>query len=248
VLDEKTVATRATAGVRGAEGGGVRRRDPLPAATRRLAGGLLLLDVLLLLANVAHLMSGDLGEADRFLLASPVWDGAGDGSLVELVGHVQLGLAAAALLVASARRTGVLTAWAVVLLAVAADDLLMLHERGGTWVVHRFGLRDAVGLRAQDVGELSVWALLAGVLGPLLLLAHLRSCGADRAVSSGLVALVAALAAFAVVLDMVGIVVAPHVLSVVAEAVAFAETAGELLVTTAVLVLAHATAVSRRGT
>lgn len=195
--------------------------------------------VLLLLANVVHLGS-ERGDA----FASRAWNGEADGSVIEIVGHVQLVGAAALLLVLAVRRRATLfAAWSAVLVVMAADDLLRIHERGGAWFRDRLELPAVAGLRAQDLGELAVWALLAGVLVPWLVASHRRSPQVHRAVSTRLATLVGLLAVVAVGVDMLGIALSPHVPPVVSTTVTLVETAGELFGMTLVLAFVLATAV-----
>lgn len=198
--------------------------------------------VLLLLANVLHL------GADRGgVFASRAWNGEADGSVVEIFGHTQLAGAALLLLVLGVRRRAPLFAvWSAVLVVMTADDLLKIHERGGAWVRDRLDLPAVAGLRAQDLGELAVWALLGGVLLPWLVAAHRRSPRVQRAVSARLATLVVLLAVFAVGVDMLGIVLGPLVPPVVSTTVTLVETAGELFGMTLVLAFVLATSV-RRG-
>jgi hypothetical protein len=109
----------------------------------------------------------------------------------------------AALLLLLWRRTGlgVFAAWAAVFACALADDRLQLHERGGAFLARHLPLPELAGLRAQDLGELAVWALVG--MFPLVAVAvlHRRSPGHVRAASRGLAVIVAGFAFFGVVVD-----------------------------------------------
>mgnify|MGYP001471943752 FL=1 len=64
--------------------------------------------------------------------------------------------------------------WAVVFGYIAFDDLIMVHEKLGERIAHEHGFSAMFGLRDIDFGELTVYALAAAVLLPLLALAYAR--------------------------------------------------------------------------
>lgn len=181
-------------------------------ATLVLGTALVVVDVLLIVGNVVHLR---VGESNAFLhpvFADPAWNGYFDNSYAELFGYAQLVCAVVALgFVWRDQRAGVYAAWVLVLLAVLADDLLLLHERGGEELVSAWDLPAVAGLRSQDLGELAVWGLLTVVCLPALLIAHLRAGQRDRRNSWILLGLTAVLAVPAVLVDMLAVVLAPHV-------------------------------------
>lgn len=63
--------------------------------------------------------------------------------------------------------SGALLGLALIFLIVLADDALQLHERLGAVFAQRLAFQPALGLRAQDFGELSVWAILGVVIAGL---------------------------------------------------------------------------------
>lgn len=159
-----------------------------------------------------------------------------DGALGEQLGYVSIAASAVLLLAVALRRRSapVLAAWAALLLVVVVDDSMQIHERGGNRFTQYLPLRPWFGLREQDYGELLVWAGLAAVLLPLLVLAHVRSDAWARSCSWALLGCLVALGAVGVVVDMV------HMLPMrqgIAVTLGVVEDGGEVVVASAVLVL-----------
>ena len=220
------------------------------ASTVALAVVLAVADALLLAANVAHLRVDERGREPLTFFSPSRWSGALDGSYVETLGHAQLAAAVVVLALVAARcRSVVLAVWTLVLGVVLADDARQLHERGGAALVRALDLPAVAGLRAADLGELTFWALSGTTLGALLLATHRRARGAERRQSWALARLLAVLAFFAVIVDMLHIAVAGRVAGPVEATVGLLETAGELGVMTAVLlaVVRSATRVGAPG-
>jgi hypothetical protein len=145
------------------------------------------------------------------------WDATADWSFAEILGYLKLTLAAAFLLsVWNRTRVGVYRAWAVIFLALVADDALLLHERIGKIVANLLHFPSVGGLRPVDLGEIAVWGLAGLVLGALLLLEHRRAARPARRASWMLLSATALLAVFSVLLDAVdsmlhglGVAIAP---------------------------------------
>lgn len=110
-------------------------------------------------------------------------------------------------IVAIGRRSAVLGAWALLILYLAADDCLRLHERGGEWLVSHYGLGDAFGLRGQDLGELAVSAVAGGVLLGLVAACSVRAEPDGRNASKGLIVLLGLLVFFGVFVDLLHVAV-----------------------------------------
>lgn len=198
---------------------------------------LLVCDGLLMLTNVGHKLVNDPSEPRVRVLTRTTWDGGRDGSHAELLGHAQLVCAAVVLcFLARQRRASVWLAWAVVLVALVADDVAMLHEAGGGWLATRYQIPTVGGVRAQDVGELLVWAGAGAVLVPLLVVTHLRAGPEDRRGSRVLFGWAVLLGLFAVVLDVVAEAIKPYVVPDVQTALLLLETAGELVTMTGILI------------
>lgn len=208
---------------------------------------LLFVDALFLAANVAH----NLGDGtDRGLLgifAPTAWEGDHDGSHIEVWGHIQLLAAGVILLVlAVAQRMFVFGAWALLLFVVVVDDLFQLHEELGEYLVGALSLQPAMGLRAEDFGELVTWAVLGLlVLGPVVV-GHWRADVWGRRQSWGFVGILILLAVFAIGVDMLAIVLQGHVPGQVLRVVALSETAGEIIPMSLFLALTINLAVTRR--
>ena len=172
-----------------------------------------------------------------------------DGSVAELYGHVQLLAAVVALvLVWRASRVSVYGAWALAFTALVADDFFQIHERVGEVLVDTFSLPAVAGLRAQDVGELVVWAVAGIVLGVLLVVTHRRASPRHRSDSWLLAAATVVLALFAVALDMVDAVVKRLTgQGTLTSLMDYAESGGELLTMTLMLFVALAIWVRQRS-
>ncbi len=108
-----------------------------------------------------------------------------------------------ALLVLTARTYCYRTAavWALVFGYVLIDDALSLHERYGTLLMRALPLTPVSGLRAQDVGEVLVWAGVGVLPGALMTRAYRVGSPADRRYSRTLLALFCALVFFGGVVD-----------------------------------------------
>jgi hypothetical protein len=205
-----------------------------------LAVTVVALDGLLLAGNLLHVRADDRGAADGSFFADHAWAGNRDGSYIELFGHLQLALAIVGLLVLWLRtRAPVYGVWALVFGTLIADDFLRLHERGGAALARTLRLPEAGGLRPQDLGEPGIWLIFGLVLGPALLLAHLRAQGTARRHSWALIYLVLALVVIALVLDLSHYVAVEWFPTAVGRALTFAETAAELGVMTLMLLAVH---------
>ncbi|SNS73210.1 hypothetical protein SAMN06893096_10782 [Geodermatophilus pulveris] len=195
-----------------------------------LLAALLAVDLALIAASVVRLVTAGPDLTDPWLLET-------DGGWAEVVGYAHqavLGLLLLALCLLT--RHLVWAAYAALFLLALADDSLRLHENRGAWLADRLAARlwfppdGFLGLRASDLGELLLWALLAAA--PLLaaVLLHRRADGWDRRASRGMAVLVAAYVFCGAVLDQV------HVLfldSWVGDVVGTVEDGGELVVLSA---------------
>jgi hypothetical protein len=87
-------------------------------------------------------------------------------------------------------REYVYVAWMLFYAYLLCDDAFQIHERGGGAIARHWGYEGALGLRAQDFGELTV----AGVFGlsflVLILMMYLRSTRDARNASKDLNSLV----------------------------------------------------------
>ena len=201
---------------------------------------MLIVDVLLLVGNVAHHATNDPGEPlTRF--QDPRWRGDLDESFAEILGHAQIVVAVVVLLVVAVfRRTLVHAAWALAFAGLFLDDFLQVHERLGAVLAARWGLPAVAGLRSVDLGEVLVWAGEALVLGVVVVVATVLSDGRGRRDSLVLFGCMVVIAVFGVGVDQLHSVVEPHVAHVVAVGLSLTETAGELLGMSLVLFAAAA--------
>lgn len=152
-----------------------------------------------------------------------------------MAGAVQV-LAGILLLVALwlRRRQPVYAAWALAFGWVVADDILALHERGGSALVEAWALPAPFGFDPQYLGEALVWALVGPVLILIVVLAHRRAEPVARRHSKLLLAAAGVLVFFAVGVDTLATLVerAPPI---VRTLVVLTETTGELLAMTLML-------------
>lgn len=129
-----------------------------------------------------------------------------DRGFAESTGYLFVLVAAGALIYAWrwSRRRSVFAALAAIFLAIVVDDSLEVHERGGHAISSSLGWEPLMGVRAQDLGELTVWALIAAPLGLIFCIAWYFS---DRDARRGALKVVACLAVmlfFATVIDVLG--------------------------------------------
>lgn len=168
----------------------------------------LLLGVLSWLAFVAFDMLRRIDERDGSFPVLAYWrfNADADRGFAETTGYLFVLVAAGALVYAWQwrRRSSVYAVLATILLVIVADDALEVHERGGSAVSRSLGWGPLLGVRAQDLGELTVWAMIAAPLGALFCIAWVFS---DRDARRGAVKVVACLVVmlfFATVVDALG--------------------------------------------
>lgn len=106
------------------------------------------------------------------------------------------------LLVALRTNAMIYVAWALIFLYLLADDSLGLHESVGAGLVRAFDIPRAFGLRGQDFGELLITAIAAGILFTFLFIAYYFASQSARQHTHYLLALVAGIGFFGVVVDM----------------------------------------------
>jgi hypothetical protein len=97
-------------------------------------------------------------------------------------------------------------------------------------------LPSVFGLRPNDLGELAAWAILGLVLGTGLVMAHLKSSRPARRDSWVLLGLTVFLACFAVVLDMLEMIIWSFLPRFAHGVIVLSETAGELVAMTIILI------------
>jgi hypothetical protein len=166
-------------------------------------GSFLAVDAALLAWHLAHSIGGS-QSATRWL-ATSVWSVERDRGVPEYWGYVLLVVTAAGLaLLARRHHERVLWAWAAVWAVVFLDDWMMVHERGARVLLRLVGSpTEIAGVRAQDVGELVVWAGLAALPLLAVLLVHRTSGLEARRISWAMGLLITAMVFFGVVMDQV---------------------------------------------
>ena len=83
------------------------------------------------------------------------------------------------------------------------DDAFRIHEISGVHVASVLGLEPALGLRAQDFGEVIVTSMAAALFLPAIAFFFLRGDDAFRIACRHIVSLLIALVFFGVVVDMI---------------------------------------------
>jgi len=99
-------------------------------------------------------------------------------------------------------REAIYGAWTLLYIYLLCDDALQIHEQVGRAVVRRLGYAPTLGLRAQDLGELTVYAVVGLVFLVLIVSVYLRSARDARSASIDLAVLSGAIGFFAVPVDM----------------------------------------------
>ncbi len=97
--------------------------------------------------------------------------------------------------------------WSLLFLYLLFDDALSVHESLGGYIATNMAFAPAIGLRAQDFGELAVSAIAAALFLAPLALFYVRGSGVFREVSTYLFLLLVALAFFGIFVDMLHVAV-----------------------------------------
>ncbi|MGC0273781.1 hypothetical protein ACO0LV_12395, partial [Pseudactinotalea sp. Z1739] len=110
------------------------RARPVPRTIWIWAITLFLIDLVLMLGFVAHIAARRYDALGFFSYWR--WHGEQDRSFLEILGATQLVAAAVLLLILTRRRTqaSVYSAWALLFVVMAVDDLAELHERGSRYL------------------------------------------------------------------------------------------------------------------
>lgn len=215
------------------------RKDDVTRRIKWLVVVLALLDVLLLVANLTyHLVTGTGRDGTLVDLFSwEKWYGEADGSVIELTGHVKL-LVASVMLFVVAGRAGrlVYAVWGAILVAIALDDFLQLHERAGELLTAWTGSWSVLGLGSQSMGELIFWLLIAAPLGLWLLRCHFAAGAPARRDSYLMLASTVLLVIFAVGVDTLISIIGSDVGYIGYQLLNFLETTGELIGMSAILI------------
>jgi hypothetical protein len=100
-------------------------------------------------------------------------------------------------------------AWLVLFVYLLVDDSLRIHERLGAMVAQYLHLLPVIGLRAKDLGELSVSAFFGSLILVLLGLGYYRAPPTLQRASRPLLGLLILLAFCGIIVDMVGMMIYP---------------------------------------
>jgi len=97
--------------------------------------------------------------------------------------------------------------WSILYSYILLDDYFQIHERLGSDLVSLFNYHPAFGLRAQDIGETSVFTIFGVFFLVILLFSYKRSNLHTRNISNNLFFLLASLTVFGFIADMIHSVV-----------------------------------------
>lgn len=103
-------------------------------------------------------------------------------------------------------RECVYVTWMLLFAYLLCDDTFQIHERGGDAIARHWGYENALGLRAEDFGELTVSGLFGLPFLVLIVIMSLRSTRDARNASKDLTLLLGVMLFFGVVIDMLHIV------------------------------------------
>lgn len=127
-----------------------------------------------------------------------------DGGYAELFQYLKEGWVAVALFVVCWRtRQGLYGAWALLFAYLLWDDSLTIHETLGGIIASQWSYVPALGLRAQDFGELTVVAFVGSAFVLLTSYLYIRGNETARSVARDMALLVGCLVFFGVFFDMV---------------------------------------------
>lgn len=103
-------------------------------------------------------------------------------------------------------REHVYATWMLLYAYLLCDDAFGIHERGGDAIARHWGYENALGLRAQDFGELTVSGALGLAFLVLIGVTYLRSASDARNASKDLALLFSLIVFFGVLIDMLHII------------------------------------------
>ncbi|KAF0676934.1 hypothetical protein [Profundibacterium mesophilum] len=201
---------------------------------RRLLGFVVAVDLFLI---ALHIVTGATLPAIPRLLNISF-----DFSLAETFGYGKW-IAIIVLLLAAYRhrRLAILPSMAAVFTLMLLDDSLQIHERLGAERVEVLNLGATSWAKAQDIGEILVWGLMAALVLPIIAIGFVRSNAQGRRIGVVLVALIGLYAVFGGIIDVLHqpFTALPYGIQIAD----LLEDGGEMIVGS--LILAHVAALSR---
>lgn len=160
-----------------------------------------------------------------------------DHSIAEFFGYAKWSVIIVLLWLTSRRtRNLALLSCAALFIVMLADDALQIHETFGAAVVRADAVSEVSWAQAQTLAELAVWAGLAVLLMPVVLLGFVKSSRAQWVPALRFIGLIALFAVFGGVIDalhkpIAGIPFGPQLADLV-------EDGGEMIVSS--IIFAHA--------
>lgn len=125
-----------------------------------------------------------------------------DFSIAEFVGYAKwLVIIVLLWLISRRTRNPALLSCAVLFIVMVADDSLQLHERIGEAAVKANAVGGVGWAQAQTLAELAVWAGMAALLIPIVLLGFVKSSRVQWVPAARFLGLIAMFAVFGVVID-----------------------------------------------
>lgn len=103
-------------------------------------------------------------------------------------------------------REYVYVTWMLLYAYLLCDDAFQIHERGGDAIARHWGYESALGLRAQDFGELTAAGMFGLAFLVLIVIMSLRSTRDAKNASKDLALLFGVIVFFGVIIDMLHIV------------------------------------------
>ena len=141
-------------------------------------------------------------------------------------------------------REPLLLSLALIFLFFLIDNSLGIHERIGTELMQQLGLEGAWGLRGNDFGKLTFWALAGGACSAVFLVGYVLSNRRTRRLGRLFLLGIAGLVLVGIGIDLVGVLAKQLDAGFVGRAVRFglrtAEDGGEMILGSLLLALAYA--------
>jgi hypothetical protein len=208
------------------------KSTPRPADHPRLEKLCLLI---LILVGSADFIFIVLHPASKVGFLSQQFDITQEGGYAELFQYVkEFWCTILLLLVAWQVRSAAYLVWALFFGYLLADDMLQIHENGGELIAAHLDFASGFGLRARDLGELTVTVAVVTILLSALSLTYWHSTACFRKVSLDILLLLVGLAFFGVAMDMLHVMVynveaLGDWASILGEAIGLVEDGGEML-------------------